>query len=111
MGEEYELDVSELLEKYGLIEKYVLADGTVLRNVHSHLRCAGRPCVIHAPSEHHMRDMPLVWENAERSFYRVCEHGIQHPDPDDLRFKLNLPSGDDGWGVHRCDECCRPKQV
>lgn len=111
MGDEFEMDFAALLEHFGLTESYTMPDGSVLRNVHVSEKCAGRPCVIHAPSAHHMLDMPLVWDNTDHSFFRACEHGILHPDPDDLRFKLSLPSGDDGWGVHRCDECCRPKQV
>lgn len=74
--------------------------GTELR-VHDGDRCVP-PCAIHAPSDH-----PLV--NARRLYRldvglmeRVCEHGIGHPDPDDVELWLGAASG-----VHSCDGCCR----
>jgi hypothetical protein len=32
---------------------------------------------------------------------RICEHGVGHPDPDDLRVIR-----DRIMGIHACDGCC-----
>lgn len=76
----------------------------LLVNVHAAERCAGRPCVLHNPSDHHMRDWPLVWRGDRRIMERTCPHGIGHPDPDDMAYQRTLPNGDPG--VHGCDGCC-----
>jgi hypothetical protein len=60
-------------------------------------------CAVHRPSAHHMVSWPQVWRPDRRIVERRCEHGIGHPDPDDLR----LVSGWDD-GVHGCDGCCVP---
>lgn len=96
------------VEEFDLREEFVLPDGKRLANVHAKTRCEGRPCVVHNPTDHHMRGFPLTWRDDRRIFERVCPHGIGHPDPDAFAFQLSLPSGDDGWGVHGCDGCCRP---
>ncbi len=70
-----------------------------LQGVHLPEKCAGRACVVHAPSEHHMRDWPLTWRGDRGIMERACPHGIGHPDPDDI--------GDD---VHGCDGCCYPSK-
>ncbi len=51
----------------------------VLKNVHSSALCAGQACVVHNPSDHHMRSWPLTWRDDKRVFERSCEHGIGHP--------------------------------
>jgi hypothetical protein len=68
-----------------------------LRNVHTAGWCAGRPCVIHRPTRHHMRDWPLHWRADRRLCERTCPHGVGHPDPDEI-----------GDGAHGCDGCCAP---
>lgn len=68
----------------------------VIENVHTPDRCAGHHCVIHNPSDHHMRGWPLNWRDDWGIMERICPHGIGHPDPDDI-----------GDGVHSCDGCCR----
>ena len=75
----------------------VLTGGQKLRKVHSPIRCEGRHCCIHWPSNHHM----VGWEMqfAEGYMNRVCQHGQQHPDPD------NYPKN---WWPHNCDSCCNP---
>jgi hypothetical protein len=102
------------------------AEGVRLENVHPMDNCAGRPCVIHIPSEHHMRGWPLVWRNDRRIFERTCPHDVGHPDPDQFEFweqprerwrpplSADLlddpyPPGNpyDGIGIHGCDGCCR----
>jgi hypothetical protein len=68
-----------------------------LRNVHAASVCEGEHCVIHNPSDHHMRSWPLIWRGDRKMFERVCEHGIGHPDPDHPFDK-----------THGCDGCCFP---
>lgn len=65
-------------------------------NVHDAEKCAGRPCTIHNPSDHHMSEYPQLWYNF--MMHRVCEHNIPHPDPDE-------PNGNK---IHPCDGCCTP---
>jgi hypothetical protein len=81
-----------------------IGGGTALMHVHSPLQCEGRPCVIHHPSDHHMRGWPMLWRADLGIMERTCPHGIGHPDPDDLAFHESL--GHDWLGVHGCDRCC-----
>lgn len=74
-------------------------DGVTLYDVHDGVECAGRPCVIHNQSQHHMLDWTLNWRSDRGIFERMCPHGIGHPDPDNQ----------EGYNsVHGCDGCCRP---
>lgn len=70
--------------------------GPVLRNVHSPNGCFGRPCIIHAPSDHHMRDWPIIWRDDRGITERACAHGVGHPDPDQRPGDM----------IHGCDGCC-----
>lgn len=94
-------------------------------------RDRGQPCVIHSPSQHHMREWPLNWRSDTQAMERLCPHGIGHPDPDHLAYNESLtpehdcPDRDDNgrltdflndeecefphleWqAVHGCDGCC-----
>lgn len=101
--------------------------------------CAGReiPCVVHSPSDHHMRNWPLNWRSDTQVMERTCPHGSGHPDPDHMAYVLSLtpehdciedfleyylPKGRYSWdypqlkcpyphlewqGIHGCDGCCR----
>lgn len=85
-----------------------LPNGTVLET-HPERRCEGGHCCIHNPSDHPLRDAPLSWWPQLRSLRRVCTHGLNHPDPDDFAFKVNIQSPN--WilmlvGTHDCDGCC-----
>lgn len=82
----------------------VLPGDQILVNVHPQDKCEGRHCVLHNPSEHHMRDWPTLWRADLGIMERTCQHGIGHPDPDDLAFHLTL--GHDWLSVHSCDSCC-----
>lgn len=103
-------------------------EGLMLENVHPADNCAGQRCVIHNPSDHHMRGWQLLWRDDRSIFERVCPHGVGHPDPDQFEFwekaaKAWRPSiaadviddpypstrGNpwEGMGVHGCDGCCR----
>lgn len=91
-------------------DKVLMADGTVLVNVHTQDKCAGQPCAVHNPTHHHMAAWPHVWNDVLISMWRACEHGMIHPDPDDLQF-LRSRYGDDAataQSMHVCDGCCQP---
>jgi hypothetical protein len=84
-------------------ETFVDDAGQKLVNVHDASACSGA-CPIHSPSQHHMRDWPLVWRQDRGIFERMCPHGIGHPDPDSVYFAMEFGNGDPG--VHGCDGCC-----
>ena len=86
--------------------KFVTGTGQTLVNVHDRSECKG-PCCIHKPSDHHMKDFPLHWRDDRRFFERICEHGVGHPDPDEIAYHAS--KGRD-ISVHGCDGCCRPPE-
>ena len=98
-----------------MTELIALHDGTILQNVHPAGTCALEHCCIHNPSDHPLRGAPLAWMGPPiRSMARVCEHGLHHPDPDDLAFKaatLDWITMEAITSVHlvaeNCDGCCR----
>ena len=75
-----------------------------LRGVHSEDRCRGEVCVIHNPTEHHMRTWPLHWRQDRGIFERICEHGVGHPDPD--HYPHWDATGRLAESRHGCDRCC-----
>lgn len=85
-----------------------LPDGTLLQT-HAETRCVGNFCSIHNPSDHPLRDAPQAWDQRLRTVYRICSHGVVHPDYDDFAHKIRS-----GWshemlglvGAHNCDRCC-----
>lgn len=102
----------------------------VYLKTHAPQICAGQNCCIHNPSDHHMKDWPLVHRTDEGVLIpvnvvgtvtlgeelrgtmrklvvsdRVCEHGIGHPDPDSLAW-LHTQVASYPWEDHTCDECC-----
>lgn len=75
----------------------VTVEGITLNNVHDVALCSGRPCVVHNPTDHHMRGFRLLWRNDRAIFERICPHGIGHPDPDQYAYWLDtLPALTDG---------------
>jgi hypothetical protein len=90
---------------------YETGTGQIIRGVHSENLCEGRGCVIHHPSDHHMKDWPTNFRTGGAfdikgpHMERICEHGIGHPDPDDYAF---LKSQGEDVGTHGCDGCCVP---
>lgn len=70
--------------------------------VHGADACAGQACCIHNPSDHPLNLAPLNFRG--HVMERICEHGIGHPDPDDLAWRerthQRVPS------IHGCDGCC-----
>jgi hypothetical protein len=79
--------------------------------VHLPEACAGQWCCIHNPSAHRMMRAPLVWVQSLGMMWRRCEHGHDHPDPDDLDYHLrtlNVTLVEAATSAHidRCDGCC-----
>lgn len=79
--------------------------------------CAGSPCCIHNPSDHHMNTWRMVFRSDRavrvngRVFVlteRICEHGRGHPDPDAIAFAREIGGDEfaDTQGVHGCCGCC-----
>lgn len=104
-------------------EEYTTGTGQRLANVHHPTQCAGRHCAIHNPSEHVMDLFPTHWRGDHGLMERICPHGIGHPDPDDLAYKLmraeiqasQIDDEDERSrilgnarceGIHGCDGCC-----
>lgn len=71
-------------------------------------RCVGTFCVIHNPSDHHMKNWPITLrlDRIGALAERRCEHGVGHPDPDSLAFIDTLIGEENSEGVHGCDGCC-----
>lgn len=74
--------------------------------LHPEHHCAGEPCTFHNPTEHKMRDWPVILR-ASALIERVCEHGTGHPDPDSAWWKNKQMGHEPGtWETHGCDGCC-----
>lgn len=74
--------------------------------------CFERACVVHNPSDHHMRPWPLQAMHAVAQGFqvRVCVHSYAHPDPDSLAYFESvgrLPAFYKHH-PHACDGCCAP---
>jgi hypothetical protein len=90
-------------------EELVEIEGTPLARSHGLLHhrqvdCRGGHCPFHAPSDHPLNDSPMNLRSSGL-IERMCEHGIGHPDPDSVAFMKE--HGQNGFGVHGCDGCCR----
>ena len=73
---------------------------------HSPDKCEGQHCCIHNPSDHHMKDWPMVWRADKGAMERQCPHGVGHPDPDDVAYNSRI--GREWVGIHGCCGCCSP---
>ncbi|MBM4707867.1 hypothetical protein GS982_01675 [Rhodococcus hoagii] len=77
-----------------------------LTGIHDAISCSSRPCVIHNPTEHHMRWWKLHWRNDRGIFERLCPlHGTGHPDPDQYDYWAD--TGQAWQSVHGCCMCCQ----
>lgn len=83
-------------------ERWRIRGNQIMAGVHVRADCSGR-CVLHAPTDHHMRDWKLHWRQDRHIFERICDHGVGHPDPDDSFVGLPNP---ESQGIHGCDGCC-----
>lgn len=72
-------------------------------SVHKDLDCMGVNCVIHRPSNHHMRSWPAVWRGELRIIERTCPHGVGHPDPDGPKHSHGCDLNEEGRS------CCEPE--
>jgi len=75
---------------------YITGSGQILFKVHDESKCKSKNCVIHNPSDHHMRDFPTLWRQERRLMERICKCGVGHPDPDEINPDT----------VHGCCGCC-----
>lgn len=83
-------------------ETYVTGTGQLMRYVHKEGECEGRYCPIHNPSPHAESIGHTHWRSDRKIMERICEHGVGHPDPDDI----NIVNGGYKASVHGCDGCC-----
>lgn len=92
-----------------LFDVVTLTGGVETMITHHPGLCAGRSCSIHNPSNHHMRNWRQHWRGDRQLMERLCpEHGVGHPDPDDVAHHMRTSHDDDGWySVHGCCGCCR----
>jgi hypothetical protein len=81
---------------------------SMLVNVHDRAVCAGHPCCVHNPTNHHMYGWRQHWRSDRALMERLCRHGVGHPDPDHLDYVRRSRGGDAAWAesVHGCDGCC-----
>ncbi len=93
------------------MEEYITGTGQHIR-VHDKKDCGGEFCVIHNPSNHHMKDWSTHWRGDRSMMERICKCGVGHPDPDDIAFKKSIAESngnkDYDTGVHGCCGCCKP---
>lgn len=87
-----------------------LHDGRILQ-VHGADQCRLEHCCIHNPSDHPLKDRPLSWSQPIHTMFRMCEHDLPHPDPDDLEYKaatldFGLLEAITSTHIHHCDGCC-----
>ena len=90
-------------------KRYFLPDGRELVNVHDDSLCAGRTCVIHNPTEHHMVEWTLHWREDRGIFERICEHGVGHPDPDQHEYWREADKLYEA--IHGGDMCCHDHEI
>lgn len=93
------------IEGHRLIPIY----GPVVVGVHSELDCHGMPCVVHSPTQHHMRGWDLRFRRKRGIFERLCPHGFAHPDPD--QFPHWRASGALHQAMHSCCGCCGEREA
>ena len=93
-----------------MTEKFVDATGSTW-GVHSRETCDGSYCAIHNPSDHPLKDAPIIIRGANpfslkpHGFIeRVCPCGIGHSDPDSVAYFDGR--GIMGTGVHGCCGHC-----
>ena len=78
----------------------------LMTSVHARSDCATDTCVLHNPTDNHMREWPLIWRDDRLIFERICEHGIGHPDLDQRKYWKETFGDENSMGVHGCDGCC-----
>ena len=66
----------------------LLGSDQIVTGVHPAEWCSGS-CVIHNPSDHSLRDLPLGFDARTKAFYRTCPCGSTHQDPDERIYWTN----------------------
>jgi len=75
--------------------------------VHAQSECAGEYCALHNPSDHPLRDAPMVLRLDKGALIeRTCEHGVGHSDPDSVAFFTRIGKDPEMFD-HSCDGCCQ----
>lgn len=87
-----------------------LADGSIITNTHPSTDCSGPlGCALHAPSDHPLRDAPLVYYPSTGGLGRRCAHQ-DHPDVDDIAWRgrgaTNYAGRRPEWLHQPCCGCC-----
>lgn len=87
---------------------YTTGTGQTLGTHSETAACSHFGCVVHAPSEHHMREWPTHWREDRGIMERLCPHGIGHPDPDALAWigRTLGAERETSEAIHGCDGCC-----
>jgi hypothetical protein len=75
--------------------------------IHAKAACKGHYCSMHNPSNHHMRDWPMLWRSDTGVMERLCPCGVGHPDPDDAAYNIRI--GQAHKSIHGCCGCCNPE--
>ncbi len=93
-------------------EMFWLADGAVITATHPVGECVTPGgCPLHCPSDHALRDAPLVHHVPTGGLGRRCDHGQTHPDIDDVRLRergaTKYVGRIPGWVHQPCDGCCQ----
>lgn len=103
--------MSEIIEVQCTEPMFGMPIGVRRLHVHDRIDCEGRRCCIHNPSEHKLANAPLMWRSDAGpmgKMERLCDHGVGHPDPDDVDYRST--HGDpNAWlwaDTHSCDGCC-----
>jgi len=97
----------EIINIHATDSQWGMALGKVDLSVHERSRCEGEFCCIHNPSDHPLKEAELNWRADRRIMERLCECGVGHPDPDDLRFRVEQLGEDPEYaGIHGCCGCC-----
>ena len=80
-------------------------------SIHDPALCEGQVCPVHHPTRHHLRHLPRHWRWDRGMLERICEHGVGHPDPDQVAAWKHVYASDPeqvcALSVHGCDGCCR----
>lgn len=91
---------------------YITGTGQFLNRTHDEApECTERGCCVHAPSDHHLRNLDTFWRGDRGLMERLCKHGIGHPDPDHMAWYASCHGEEstEAEAVHGCDGCCSPE--
>lgn len=90
-----------------VLERVRLSSGQQLI-AHPAFMCEGEICCIHTPSDHHMRGWSQLWRDDRKLMERTCSHGVGHPDPDDIAYRIKHMGLESAYidAIHGCDGCC-----